>query len=241
MKKEAPQAAKLSEQSIREAANAAVHDLQLDVEVERVAAEGETWCVHFTADYRQFCDGFRDQFGKENGFELMREKIKRHILKQQQNKIRAGVRVRRGRAQPRPATDNFLETAVKTIEDVASQAVAVAGELINQAVSLPQTALKVFEAAAEIVSPAAEPSSHPAQKKETALEQPLARVRVKTTAAAKSSGKSSSPARRATSKKSTAARKTAKAATKRTKRAASKFTSKSSSKKSRTKKSAGKK
>jgi hypothetical protein len=236
MKKETPPLKKLDEQTIREAAEAALRDLQLDAGVESVTAGGDDWRVQFTADYGQFSDSFRDQFGKENSFELVREKIKRHILRQQQRKIRAGARIRRGRPERRPPAENLFEAAVKTIGGVASQTAGFAGEIINQAMSLPQTALTALETAGqtltEAINPAAEPSSQPAAPQQSPP--PLARVRIKMDAAkpvAKVSAKSSSVARQASSKKASASKK---AATKSSKRAtakpAAKLVAKSASK-----------
>ncbi|MDX6694709.1 MAG: hypothetical protein QOF02_2312 [Blastocatellia bacterium] len=226
MKDESPEK-KLDEQLIKEAAEAALSDLQLDAGVKSVAASGEEWRVQFTADYGQFSDSFQDRFGKENGFELIREKIKRHILKQQQNKIRAGVRIRRGKPErPRP-TENLLESAVKTIGEVASQTAAFAGEIISQAISLPETALTALETAGETVIEGAGSAVETISQTATRVAQrPLARVRVKV-AAAKETAKTPRPARPATSKK-TPARK--KAATKSSKRSTAKLASKSKSK-----------
>ncbi len=218
MKKEAPNENRLDEQEITRAAQAAVEDLQLEVEVKSVAAEGERWCVQFTADYNQFCDSFRDQFGKANSFELIREKIKRHILKQQQSKIRAGVRVRRAKPKPSASSDSLLETAWKTIEGAVSQTAEAAGEIVNQALSLPEQALTAIAAAPP---------------------QTLMRVTVKP-AARKATRKSLLSPRKTTGKKAATTRKSASrkkkpAATKRaaTKRTATKSNKKSASKSSK--------
>lgn len=218
MKTEKTEQNKLDEQAITTAAAAALHDLELDIEVKSATADGDEWCVQFTAEYRQFCDTFRDQFGKANSFELIREKIKRHLLKQQQNKIRSNVRVRRGKTeQRRPASDNLLQTALKTIGGAVSQTAEVAGEIIKEASSLPEQALTALADATESISPASAPSLQSGQD----VEQPLLRVRVK--AAAKSAKKRSTSARKATSKKRPSAKKVAKKTTKKaTKKAASK-------------------
>ena len=219
---------KLDEQSITEAAEAALSDLQLDAGVASVTADGESWCVRFTADYGQFCDNFQDPFGKENGFQLIREKIKRHLLKQQQNKIRAGVRIRRGKPEPRRPAGNLLETAVKTIGGVASQTAGFAADVINQAMSLPETALRALETAVETVPDTASPASEPLRQ--PAPPQSLARVQLKM-AATESAEKSSRAAHQATPKEGSSSRKAAtqnsKAATESRKPAAAKSASKS--------------
>jgi hypothetical protein len=227
MKNEAPQHSQLNEQSIKDAAAAALHHLQLDVEAKAVSADGDAWCIQFTADYNQFCDSFRDQFGKENSFELIREKVKRHILKQQQNKIRAGVRIRRGKTKrpaPQPAT--LFETTLKTIEDIAGQTAEFAGEVIHQASSLPEAALRTLD---EATKAANSTTTLITQAVERVAEQPSARVTVK--AAAKAQSKRSSSARKAVVKKATAK----KAASKKT-RAAAKSTSRPGKKSGGTKK-----
>ena len=230
MKKEATKQNKLDEQAITAAAAAALHDLELDIEVKSVSADGDRWCVQFMAEYNQFCDTFRDQFGKENSFELIREKIKRSLLKQQQNKIRSGVRIRRGKTeQRRPASDSFLQTALKTIEGAVGQTAEVAGEIIQQASSFPEQALTALTDAAGSLSTA---SALPLQSGQD-VEQPLMRVRVK--AAAKSTRKSARSTRKATSKKSTPAKATKKTASK-SKRSPAKAKSKSGKKRTSTSK-----
>lgn len=194
MKNEEPQQHQLDEQAIREAAAAALLDLQLDVGIESVCADGERWRVQFTAEYHQLCDSFRDRLGKENSFELIREKVKRHLLKQQQSKIRASVRIRRGQPKASPSTGNPLETAVKTIEGIAGQTAGVAGEIISRAVQFPERVLTALDDATQAVLPA--------QK----AKQPLARVTLKV-AAAKTARKSSSAVHKASAKKGRTAKK----------------------------------
>jgi hypothetical protein len=216
---------------------AATHDLQLDIEVKTIVADGDNWCVQFSTEYSQFCDTFRDQFGKENSFELIREKIKRHILKQQQNKIRAGVRIRRGKQERRAEPATLFETTVKAIGGIAGQTAELTGEIINQASKLPETALKALDETAKVVSTVIEPTSQSGQS----VEQPLARIRIKT-AARKTKRKSSSSARKATAKKASKSKKaTSKKITSKKKRAAkstAKPASRPGKKKGGTKKSA---
>lgn len=199
MKREATEEIQLDEQSIREAAAAAVTDLQLETEVRKVEADGERWCIQFATDYGQFCDTFRDRFGKTNSFNLIREKIKRHILKQQQNKIRTGVRVRRGKAKPAPSSsDNLVDAAAQTFEGVVESAAEVAGEILNRASRLPETVLTALEAAATAAGPATEPPPQPASNRV----QPLARITVKADAD-ESTSRSRGSARKASTKKAT--------------------------------------
>ncbi len=256
MKTEEPQHTQLDEQLIRDAATAAIHNLQLDIEVKTIVADGEDWCVQFSTEYRQFCDTFRDQFGKENSFELVREKIKRHILKHQQHKIRASVRIRRGKQERRAEPASLFETTVKAIGGLAGQTAELTGEIIKQASKLPETALNVIDETVKAAGTVIEPTSQPGQS----VEQPLARIRVKT-AARKTKRKSPSPARKATTKKASTGKKAAskkatirktiskktisKKTTSRKKRAAAKSTAKPASrpskKRSGTKKSAKRK
>lgn len=241
-----PEQNRLDEQSISEAAAAALSDLQIDAEAKSVSVSKDKWCIQFTADYNQFCDSFRDRFGKENSFELIREKIKRHILKQQQNKIRSSVRIRRGKPQQQQrqaSSDNLLETAVKAIESVASQTAGIAGEVINQASSLPETVLTTLDNASKAVSEISAPMGQSVRE----AKQPLVRLTVKAAAGkatkkssrsvSKGSSKKGGPAKKAASKRKPAASKSAsKPAQKK-----SRSSKKSTSKKSTTKKSASKK
>lgn len=242
MKNQTPQQSQLNEQSIRDAAAAALRDLQLDVEVKAVAADGKDWCIQFTADYNQFCDNFRDQFDKENSFEVMREKVKRYVLKQQQNKIRAGVRIRRGKAErPAPQATNLFETTLQAIEGIASQTAAVTGEVVRQATRLPETARKTLD---EATNAATATATLVTQTIERIAEQPLARVTVKRARKATSkraSSKRSSSARKAVSKKASAkkgASKKKKGASKKKSATAAKSTSRSVKKRGGTKKRA---
>ncbi|HEX8494867.1 MAG TPA: hypothetical protein VF658_18645 [Pyrinomonadaceae bacterium] len=221
----------LDEQAITKAAMAALHDLELDIEVKSVEADGDNWCVQFTTEYRQVCDTFRDQFGQENSFELIREKIKRSILKQQQTKIRSGVRIRRGKTEERrPTSDVLLQTALKTIGGAVGQTAEAAGEIIKQASHLPEQALTALADATGSAS-AASGTTHQSVE---GVEQPLARVRVKV--AAKSTAKRRPAARKATSKKGPAAKKAAKKkATSKSKRASVKSSAKSGTKRTGTK------
>lgn len=223
MKKEAPQQPnQLGQQFIMEAAAAALNDLQLEIEAREVVADGEEWCVRFSAEYNQFCDTFHDQYGKENSFELVREKIKRHILKHQQNKIRAGVRIRRGKAERRTEPPSLFETAVKAVSEVAGQTADITGEIINQASRLPETAAKVFDEAAKVVST----TVRLAGQSDESVEQPLARVRIKAAATKSKQKRSTSSARKTSAKKTAASRKSAS----KKKRAATKPRAKSTTK-----------
>lgn len=239
MKNEAPPDNQLNERSIRDAAAAALQSLQLDVEVKAVEANGDDWCVQFTADYNQFCDSFRDQFGKENSFELVREKIKRYILKQQQNKIRAGVRIRRGKTkQAAPPPASFFETAMQTLEGIASQTTDLAGEVVKQASRLPETALETLDQATTAATSTAALVS---QTIERVTEQPLARVTVKRARKATSkrkSSKRSSSKRSSTKRKAVAKKSSSKKAASKKQRAAAKSTSRPVKKRGGTKKRA---
>lgn len=226
MKHEALQPNRLDEQVIKEAAEAAVRDLQLDAEVKSVSADGEQWRIQFTADYGEFCDALRNSYGKENSLNLIREKVKRHILKQQQNKIRSGVRIRRGKQERRAPSGNLVASAAETIAEVVNQTAAVTASILSQAAHLPKQALAAIADAAETAT-----TAKPSRTSKRKIEQPLARVTVKT-AAGKSSRQSSSTARQATAKKSP----TTKKAGSKSKPSAVKATAKIGQKKGRAKK-----
>ncbi|MBD0326618.1 MAG: hypothetical protein ICV68_09310 [Pyrinomonadaceae bacterium] len=234
MKKKEPQANQLDEQLIMKAAAAALSDLQLDIEAREVVADGDDWCVRFSSEYNQFCDTFRDQYDKENSFELIREKIKRHILKQQQNKIRAGVRIRRGKTERRTQPPTLFETAVKAIGEVAGQTADITGEIINQASRLPETASKVFDETAKAISATIGPTSQSGES----VEQPLARVRIKVAAPKSKRKRSTSSARKSSAKKATTSRKAASKKKRTTKKSTVKSTSRIGKKRGGTKKSA---
>ena len=74
----------MEEKSIKRAAQEAVNDLELDCEVKEVcrSPNGDEWCVQFSGSYSQFCDKFQDQFERDNSTSVVREKIKKHLIKQ---------------------------------------------------------------------------------------------------------------------------------------------------------------
>src|SRR5215212_2537961 len=86
----------MDERAINGAAIEAIKDLELDCEIKEVRqlAGKDEWCIQFSGKYGQFCDDFKNQFGKENSASVIREKIKSHLLKQV-SKIRSGTGRRR--------------------------------------------------------------------------------------------------------------------------------------------------
>lgn len=136
----------MDEQTIKRAAEDALSDLQLDSEIKTVCESGnkDEWCVQFAGNYGQFCDKFQDQFAKENSPELIREKIKRYLLKQV-SKIRSSSgKSRRARgalmADKKRDEEFSLGTTFKMIEEAFDRATQIAGGAVQVASSVAETA-----------------------------------------------------------------------------------------------------
>lgn len=141
----------MKEETIRSAALDALNDLQLESEIKNIFASGDKgeWCVQFAGNYGQLCDKFQDQFDKENSPELIREKIKRYLLKQV-TKIRStSGKTRRGRgalmADKKRDEEFSLGTPLKMIENMFDRVTQVAGGVINVASNVTETASDAVE------------------------------------------------------------------------------------------------
>jgi len=146
----------MDEKSVVEAAQEAIRDLELDCEVKSVfrSSGKDDWCVQLSGKYGQFCDGFKDQFGKENSAKVIREKIKSHLIKQV-SKIRSSTgRKRKGAvgAPSEKAEGGILAAALQPIGDVLDSAASIAGEVIQTASGIAKAAGKAAtEVASEVV------------------------------------------------------------------------------------------
>jgi hypothetical protein len=136
----------MNEETIRRAAEDALSDLQLESEIKAISESGNQgeWCVQFAGSYGQFCDKFQDQFEQENSPELIREKIKRYLLKQV-TKIRSSSgKSRRARgtsmADKKRDEEFSLGTPFKMVKDVFDQATQIAGGVVQVASSVAETA-----------------------------------------------------------------------------------------------------
>jgi hypothetical protein len=136
----------MKEETIRRAAEDALSDLQLQSEIKAISESGSKgeWCVQFAGNYGQFCDKLQDQFEQENSPELIREKIKRYLLKQV-TKIRSSSgKSRRARgasmADKKRDEEFSLGTPFKMIEDAFDRATQIAGGAIQVASSVAETA-----------------------------------------------------------------------------------------------------
>lgn len=148
----------MDEQAVKRAAEEAVGDLQLDCEIKNVcrSPNGEEWCIQFSGKYGQFCDGFKNQFEKENSSRVAREKIKSHLLKQV-TKIRSNTgKTRRGRTNPSvegEAQSSMMSAPLKLLEDVFNRASEIAGGVVGQVVGVAEVARETMSGVAENMSP----------------------------------------------------------------------------------------
>lgn len=148
----------MDKKSLTLAAEAAINDLQLDCKVSDVcrSPKRDEWCVELSGKYGQLCDEFKNQFGKENSFEVAREKIKSHLLKQV-SKIRSSTgksRKPRARLNDESQTrSSALNSPLKLIEEVFSRASEIAGDVVKQAVVVADAGRETVSNLAEGISP----------------------------------------------------------------------------------------
>jgi alkanesulfonate monooxygenase SsuD/methylene tetrahydromethanopterin reductase-like flavin-dependent oxidoreductase (luciferase family) len=143
----------MDEKLIASAAEAAVNDLQLDCQVASIYRRKDDWCVKFSGSYREFCDEFRSRFGEENSAEVVREKIKRHLLKSPKpTGRRKGVSNRSAMTGPE---SSLLDIPLQIAGGAPEQATRIAGEIINGTVNAAETAIKTVSDAAIAASQAA--------------------------------------------------------------------------------------
>jgi hypothetical protein len=148
----------MDEKAINGAAIAAINDLQLDCEIKDVcqSSGGDEWCVQFSGKYGQFCDSFKNQFGKESSVEVVREKIKGYLIKQV-NKIRTTTGRRRKPAivdsgEKRETESSIFTAPLKIVEELFDRAVGIAGGVVSQTSNVTETARNVAESARDAVA-----------------------------------------------------------------------------------------
>ena len=142
----------MDERAVNGAAIEAIHDLAVDCEIKDVckgSGEGE-WCVQFSGKYGRFCDNFRNQFGQENGPEVMREKIKAFLIKQVA-KIRGNTGRKRkpvrDAAEDRKSAGGLLSEPLKLVGEVLGRATGMATQVVGQASAVAETARATLSAA----------------------------------------------------------------------------------------------
>jgi hypothetical protein len=149
----------MDERAINRAAIEAIRDLEIDCEIKEVcrAGSGDEWCIQFSGKYGQFCDEFKNQFGKESSPQVIREKIKSHLIKVV-NKIRSGTGRKRKPAvgeqsDSRDAESSILAAPLKVVGEVFDRVAGIAGTVINQASTVADSAREVVADMASNISP----------------------------------------------------------------------------------------
>jgi hypothetical protein len=149
----------MDERAINGAAIAAINDLQLDCEIKDVckSAGGDEWCIQFSGKYGHYCDGFKNQFGKESSAEVIREKIKGYLIKQV-NKIRTTTGRRRRPAvvdtsEKREPVSGIFAAPLKLIEELFDRAAGIAGGVVSQASTVAETARDAVADVAANITP----------------------------------------------------------------------------------------
>jgi hypothetical protein len=151
----------MDERAINGAAIEAINDLQLDCEIKDVCKSpgGDEWCIQFSGKYGHFCDDFKNQFGKENSSEVIREKIKGYLIKQV-NKLRSTTGRRRKPAttdtsENRAPESSLLAAPLKLVEELFDRAASIAGGVVGQASNVVEQASTFAETARDVVADAA--------------------------------------------------------------------------------------
>jgi len=148
----------VDEKVIKRAAFEALSDLELDCEIKDVcrSPDSDQWCVQFSGSYSQFCDEFQDQFEHDNSASVVREKIKRHLIKQV-DKIRRSTgkakRPKSAQSAKQQADSNIITSPLSVIGDVVSRASEIAGDVIEQAATVADAARETLSSVAENISP----------------------------------------------------------------------------------------
>ena len=149
----------MDERAINGAAIEAIRDLELDCEIKDVcqSAGQDEWCIQFSDKYGQFCVSFKNQFGEESSPQVIREKIKSHLIKQV-HKIRSGTGRRRKPTASEPddaraPESGILAAPLKMIGEVFDRVTGIAGAVVGQASTVMETARETVADAAENISP----------------------------------------------------------------------------------------
>jgi|ERR1044071_392764 hypothetical protein len=186
----------MDERAINGAAIAAINDLQLDCEIKDVckSAGGDEWCIQFSGKYGQYCDGFKNQFGKESSSKVIREKIKGYLIKQV-NKIRTTTGRRRRPAvadtsEKREPVSGIFAAPLKLVEELFDRAAGIASGVVSQASTVAETARDaVADVAANITPVTIEVRSTTRAVKKRVSVGPTKRKAVKATKTAKAKAK----------------------------------------------------
>ena len=149
----------MDERAINGAAIEAIRDLELDCEIKEVCqnAGRDEWCIQFSNKYGQFCDSFKNQFGEESSPQVIREKIKSHLIKQV-HKIRSSTGRKRKPAvselsDARASESGILSAPLKMIGEVFDRVASIAAPVISQATTVAETAREAVADAAENIGP----------------------------------------------------------------------------------------
>ena len=140
----------MDENLIRSAAAAAVADLKMDCQVASVYKRKDDWCVKFSEKYGELCDEFRNRLGEENSAEVVREKIKRYLLKSPRpTGRRKGVRRSPARTGPE---NSLLDLPMQIAGGALRETARVVSEAIGETIEAAETALRTVTDAADAVA-----------------------------------------------------------------------------------------
>jgi hypothetical protein len=211
----------MDKQDITRAAEAALGDLNLDGKVNDVirSPSGDKWCVQFSGHYAQLCDEFKDQFGEENGPAVVREKIKRYLLKQVTKIRNTTGKTRRPRSQPSDkqkssATSksfgfigDALERASQIAGEVAERASGVAGAARDAVVDVAEKLTPVTVELRGVSNTKARKPSQPSKQKKTVVSRQSSKGKAKASPSPRAAKKTSRPTTKSGGKKNAGSKK----------------------------------
>jgi hypothetical protein len=149
----------MDERAINGAAIEAIRDLELDCEIKEVRRSSgvDEWCIEFSGKYGQFCDKFQNQFGEQSSHQVIREKIKGHLIKQV-NKIRSSTGRKRKPAvietgARRAPESGILTAPLRMMGEMFDRVASITGIAINQASTVAETARDAVADAASNMNP----------------------------------------------------------------------------------------
>ena len=150
----------MDEETIKREASAALDVLELEARISAVTKAGDNWCIEFGGDYGQFCDEFKDLFGRFNSPRVVREKVKKHLLAQVTQLRNKGRR----RAAKRDAGEDSAPGVAELLQETVAQTTRVVTDAIDRTVGLASAGLKSISDAAENLNSTGTPVTPPVRE-----------------------------------------------------------------------------
>lgn len=173
----------MDEETIRREASEALRDLELDSTASAVTRSGKNWCIQFSGDYGQFCDSFQNQFERDNGPRIIREKIKKHLLGQITQLRNKGNR--KARRKGFDETEGRGRNVTELFQEAITQTTRAVGEAIDRTLGITEATIKSAGEVAETLNDTTTAMLRP----ERARKPPTAKSRARKSSSGKVTGK----------------------------------------------------